>query len=113
MFQWHEDEFELPGGAERLASTALSANQAFVATREGIDHLAMQFHVEMTPELVTRWTADEQAIREIESARASSNCAGVQSIDEMRRDLPARCERAKGVAFRLYDRWARGLAHRR
>lgn len=112
MFQWHEDEFELPSDAARLAATASTANQAFVATRDGVDHLGMQFHIEMTPDLVIQWTADPQAIADIERERSSSAGTSIQSIDEIRRDLAGRCERAKGVAFRLYDRWARGLARR-
>jgi GMP synthase-like glutamine amidotransferase len=111
IFQWHEDEFELPGGAARLAATASTSNQAFVATHGGVDHLGMQFHVEMTPELVIQWTADARSMAGIERER-SSNTASVQSIAEIRRDLPGRCERARGVAFRLYDRWARGLVRR-
>jgi GMP synthase (glutamine-hydrolysing) len=52
VYQWHEDSFvELPPGAEGLASSAACAHQAF-ALRQ---HLAMQFHIEITPDKITDW----------------------------------------------------------
>jgi GMP synthase (glutamine-hydrolysing) len=44
VLHWHGDSFDLPAGAERLASSALYANQAF---RAGPNILALQFHAEM------------------------------------------------------------------
>lgn len=44
VLHWHGDTFDLPDGAERLASTALYANQAF---RRGPNLLALQCHPEM------------------------------------------------------------------
>ena len=45
---WHGDVFDLPGGAECMASSALTTNQAF---RYGRATYAFQFHLEMTPAL--------------------------------------------------------------
>lgn len=45
---WHGDIFDLPAGAERLASSAMTANQAF---RFGRGFYGFQFHPEMTPAL--------------------------------------------------------------
>jgi GMP synthase (glutamine-hydrolysing) len=45
---WHGDVFEIPAGAVRLASTALTPNQAF---RHGRTCYGFQFHLEMTPAL--------------------------------------------------------------
>ena len=109
IFQWHEDAFELPTHARRLASTPLVANQAFVARHGGIDHLGMQFHIEITPEIVNEWTADPSAAREIAEERAATGGPGVQSIEEMRRDLSRRTAQAKTIAWKLYDGWARGV----
>lgn len=52
VYQWHEDSFvELPPGAELLASSPACEHQAF-ALRQ---HLAMQFHIEITPEKIGDW----------------------------------------------------------
>jgi len=45
---WHGDVFDLPAGAECMASSALTTNQAF---RYGRATYAFQFHLEMTPAL--------------------------------------------------------------
>ena len=45
---WHGDVFGLPAGAECMASSALTTNQAF---RYGRATYAFQFHLEMTPAL--------------------------------------------------------------
>ncbi|CCQ15258.1 glutamine amidotransferase [Rhodococcus sp. AW25M09] len=45
VVQWHTDTFDLPEGAELLASSNLYRNQAF---RLG-SGLGLQFHVELTP----------------------------------------------------------------
>ena len=52
VYQWHHDSFtELPPGAELLASSSTCAHQAF-ALRQ---HLAMQFHIEITPAKIQDW----------------------------------------------------------
>ncbi len=52
VYQWHQDSFtELPPGAELLASSGTCAHQAF-ALRQ---HLAMQFHIEITPAKIQDW----------------------------------------------------------
>ncbi len=43
-FHWHSDTFDLPAGAELLASSALCANQAF---RRGVNAYGIQFHLEV------------------------------------------------------------------
>jgi len=44
LLHWHGDTFDLPDGAELLASTAAYPHQAF---RRGANILALQFHAEM------------------------------------------------------------------
>ncbi len=54
VFQWHHDGFvDLPPGAELIASSPACAHQAF-ALRQ---HLAMQFHIEITPQKIGDWMA--------------------------------------------------------
>lgn len=52
VFQWHGDTFELPLGALRLAQSPLYENQAF---RYDNYVYALQFHVEMTEEMIREW----------------------------------------------------------
>lgn len=55
MFHWHEDTFELPPGAVRLAYSVDCRNQAF---RYGINVYGVQFHPEATREIVECWSLD-------------------------------------------------------
>jgi GMP synthase (glutamine-hydrolysing) len=52
VLQWHGDTFDLPGGAELLASTEICANQAFSLGRHA---LACQFHPEIRGLGFERW----------------------------------------------------------
>ena len=49
VFHWHGDTFDLPAGAILLARSVACAHQAFLY-KENV--LALQFHLETTPELV-------------------------------------------------------------
>lgn len=109
LFHWHGDAFGLPAGARRLLSSPLTPNQAYVVERGGVEHLGMQFHIEMTPDLVASWASDPGAADEVAAERARTGGPGVQSPEEMCRDLDRRAAAMKTLAWRLYDRWARGL----
>jgi GMP synthase (glutamine-hydrolysing) len=52
VLHWHGDTFPLPAGAIRLASTAITENQAFAL---GPNVLALQFHPEVKAEGFERW----------------------------------------------------------
>ena len=49
---WHGDIFDLPAGATRLASSQLTANQAF---RYGSNAYAFLFHMELTDAMLREW----------------------------------------------------------
>jgi GMP synthase-like glutamine amidotransferase len=109
LFQWHGDAFRLPAGARLLASSPLAPNQAYVVERHGVGHVGMQFHVEMTPELVQDWAGAAGAESEVAEERARTGGPGVQSPAAMCEALVDRAGAMRVVAWRLYDRWARGL----
>lgn len=59
VFQLHGDTFALPQGAVRLASSPVYPNQAF---RFSDRVYALQYHIEVTPEIVRKWLSHEREI---------------------------------------------------
>jgi GMP synthase-like glutamine amidotransferase len=53
VFQWHEDTFETPKLGTRLATSTAVPNQAF---RYGDNAYGLQFHLEVTMEMIREWT---------------------------------------------------------
>jgi len=64
VFQWHGDTFDLPAGAVHLAASRACAHQAF---RFGDRTYGLQFHVEVTAELIDDWLTEPGGCREIEA----------------------------------------------
>jgi len=64
VFQWHEDSFDIPNGAARLTESRSCPNQAF---KVGKNAYGLQFHVEVTPEMIEEWlreyTVEEAGLR--------------------------------------------------
>ena len=56
VFQWHGDTFDLPDKAVRLSSSGEYNNQAF-RYRESV--YALQFHIEVKPEMIEEWLGKE------------------------------------------------------
>jgi GMP synthase (glutamine-hydrolysing) len=54
LFQWHAETFDLPAGAEWLAYSDKCRHQAF---RFGSNVYGVQFHPEITPEMIVDWSA--------------------------------------------------------
>lgn len=109
LFQWHGDTFSVPAVGRRFLTSRLCADQAFVIERKKFTHLGMQFHVEMTPQLVHAWATDPNGVREIAAAIQSQDGDGVQGPEEMLLDVGERTQRMSVIANRIYSRWARGL----
>jgi GMP synthase (glutamine-hydrolysing) len=61
QFQWHYDSFELPMGADRIASSAKCPNQAFRIGRS----YGLQFHPEASAQIVEGWALSEKGIAEL------------------------------------------------
>ncbi|MCC6544744.1 MAG: type 1 glutamine amidotransferase [Nitrospirae bacterium] len=55
VFQWHGDTFEIPRGAIRLAGSGLFPNQAY---RIGSRIYGIQFHLEVTKEMINQWISE-------------------------------------------------------
>ena len=55
VYQWHKEGFDLPAGAELLATGPTFPNQAF---RAGPRVYGLQFHPEVGPPVIRRWTSE-------------------------------------------------------
>jgi len=65
LFHWHGETFDLPPGAVHLAYTRDCRHQAF---RVGSNVYGLQFHLEVTPEMIAGWCeedANEGDMREL------------------------------------------------
>jgi len=54
VFQWHGESFDLPDDAKLICSGKQVENQAFLWKSA----LGVQFHIEVTEEMIRKWTAD-------------------------------------------------------
>ncbi len=63
VFQWHEDTFDVPAGGFLLAQGKGCRNQAF---KIGTNAYGLQFHVEVTTEMVESWMKDEAGRTDVE-----------------------------------------------
>lgn len=52
VFQWHEDTFEIPHGARLIVTSSSVPSQAF---RYGDNTYGLQFHFEVTEEMIQEW----------------------------------------------------------
>jgi GMP synthase-like glutamine amidotransferase len=94
--QWHGDTFDLPAGAELLASSPHCRNQAF---RVGPSAYAIQFHVEPTREQIAEW-------REIPAyAAALEQVLGPPEAEAFFAETDARVPELTAIAHRLFGAW--------
>lgn len=103
-FAWHSEVASLPVDAVRLLSGHSCDNHGFVLRSL---HLALQSHLEITPDTVREWAERNRA--DIERALDAGRTPGIEPIEEMVTDLDVRTREAHALANRLYDRWTRGL----
>lgn len=92
-FQWHFDTFTVPAGAQLIAEGAVGP-QAFT-----IGHsLGVQFHPEVTPEIMDSWVA---------AYRHELDQEGVDP-DLLLQETRDRADETRAAAWRLFDGfWAR------
>ncbi|MDP1717328.1 MAG: type 1 glutamine amidotransferase [Burkholderiales bacterium] len=100
-FHWHGETFNIPPGAVRLLSSPYCENQAFALG----PHLAMQCHVEMTRDLISRWCQDWGK----EVAPLAAKLASVQTPEEMMDGIDRKVGALNAVADRIYDQWVKSL----
>ena len=92
---WHGDTFDLPAGAECLASGPMSTNQAFAV---GSNAVGLQFHLEATP----------QSVKALVSHCAAEIGSGDWEMPpEAIVDCRARCRQLRPVLHGVLERLAR------
>jgi GMP synthase (glutamine-hydrolysing) len=96
VLNWHGDTFDLPAGATRLASTAITPNQAFTY---GPKVLALQFHVELPERDLEKWLIGHT----VELANSKVDLGGLRT--ETARYAPA----ANAASQRLFNDWLDAL----
>lgn len=99
VYQWHHDSFtELPPGALALARSPACEHQAFALG----PHLAMQFHIEITPQKIGAWLDDPGEVYP-EAVRQSIPTA---QPPETTRALTTRHQPgSEALADRIYRAW--------
>ncbi len=75
--EWHDDTFDIPDGAVRLASSASCANQAF---RYGRRAYGLQFHPEVSPEMLASWFVDFSSVPADEVAFQNNVATKAQAL---------------------------------
>jgi GMP synthase (glutamine-hydrolysing) len=94
VFQWHGDTFEIPEGAVHLAYSPLCINQAF---RYGAKVYGLQFHIEVTPEMILEWLNVPENLREIAPLKGKIN------PDVIKADIPKFIGRLNSLSRRVFE----------
>ena len=89
IFHWHGETFDLPGGAVLLASSERTPHQAF---RIGDRIYGLQFHLEVTPEMIADW------------CRQDANCGDMREL-EAPLDPLHQSEALRGLSATVFSRW--------
>lgn len=87
VLHWHGDQFDIPGGAVRLAGTKHCPNQAFSA---GDSILALQFHLETDLSRFERWLVGHacelsQQGMDCRDLRREARKVGQEQVSEFRK----------------------------
>lgn len=94
-FHWHADTFSLPNGARHILRSACFPHQGFVL---GDYHLGLQFHLEMTREMVEHWV--ERYGSDLQLGSGCGQCA-----EMILRDLDERLTRLHEISDLVYGEW--------
>ncbi len=97
VLHWHGDTFDLPAGAQRLASNRHYENQAFAHGRHA---LALQFHLEADPRRLEHWYVGHAA--ELAAAKVP--------LSKLRATTSKIAGGRAALAERVFARWLREIA---
>ena len=102
VFQWHGDTFEIPDGAVHLAKSPLCLNQAF---RYETKIYGLQFHLEVTPEMILEWLNVTENKEEVMSLKGKADPETIKDqIFQHINNLDALAEKAFGAFCRLIEK---------
>jgi GMP synthase (glutamine-hydrolysing) len=96
VFQWHGETFDLPVGADLLASSEDYPHQAF---RVGRLAYGLQFHLEVTPELLATWLAVPQCRLE------ARQHLGHDAEEQLTKQVHTAQAGLRELARRIFHRW--------
>ena len=89
VFHWHGETFDLPPGAELLAYSDLCRHQAY---RVGKNIYGLQFHLEVTPEMIADWLTQD------------ANCGDLREVATPI-DPYANAARLEALAGQVFGHW--------
>jgi GMP synthase (glutamine-hydrolysing) len=89
VFHWHGETFDLPRGARWLAWSENCRHQAFAYDATTY---ALQFHIEVTPEMIENWCVQD------------ANAGDVRELDG-KLDAHAHAGRQRQLARMVFSRW--------
>jgi GMP synthase (glutamine-hydrolysing) len=96
VFQWHGDTFDLPTDAVHLARSAACEQQVF---RYGPGAYGLQFHLEITAEMVANWLVDPDLCGDL-------NGSDEINPHEIRRRAADEVAKMAPLAERIFGRFA-------
>ena len=102
VFQWHGDTFEIPEGGVHLAESSMCTNQAF-RYRDNV--YGLQFHIEVTPEMILEWLNVPENQKEILSLREKINPELIKT------EIPRFIGRLNSLAENVFREFC-GIVHR-
>lgn len=97
VFHWHGETFDLPAGAELLASSDACRNQAY---RVGENIYGLQYHLEVTPAMIANWLTQD------------ANCGDLREVATPI-DPEAHAGRLAELAGVVFGRWCELVDGRR
>ena len=89
VFHWHGETFDLPEGAAWLAYSDACRHQAY---RVGLKTYGLQFHLEVTPEMISDWCSQD------------GNCGDVREL-QTPVDPNRNAQRLAGLSRLVFGRW--------
>jgi GMP synthase (glutamine-hydrolysing) len=95
VFHWHGETFDLPPSADLRVYSDACRHQAY---RVGEDIYGLQFHLEVTPEMIADW------------CRQDANCGDMREVATPI-DPYAHADRMKELAALVFGRWGRRISN--